>query len=138
MLSKEAKEFIEKQNERAYQGCLKALRHSRVVKDFQILGKKEYLSWSSGKDVEGSDSIRKTHKYLGVLTVADCGEVKHFVKSDICTWIAGMSVFQKALAAYWNVPSTTKKLERAFRKYEDSISLPHAELVAVEKLFRGD
>jgi hypothetical protein len=135
MLSEEAKNFIERQNERAVQGCLKTLRHSRVVKDFQILVKKGLAEWATGKTVEGLDTVRKTHKYVGVLTVADGGEIRHFAKSDPCACVAGLSVFQKAIATYCNVPTTYKKLERAFRKYYDSISLPHDELVAAEKLF---
>lgn len=65
--------------------CLVAVKHSRVVFDFRVMTKKEFdEGWGKAHSsgcVGGWHHVKKTHRYVGVLTIKYCGQYLHYAVS---------------------------------------------------------
>ena len=129
-MTESQKKFTQQMLEKATQGCLKALKHSRVVADFQVMGKKDFDSgwgktYSSGC-VGGWKDVRKTHKFVGVLTINYRGQTLYYAASSNDPVIACSKVFAVVLKQFGyykgNKPDQFQaKLLRVHQKFFDGV-----------------
>ena len=88
--------------------CMKALSHSRVVFDFQVKTKKDYDNgWSKNHPDDDFTTleVRKTHKYVGILSLSVSlsdayGVMKYFAVSHNDPIFAAALVLKHTLARY--------------------------------------
>lgn len=83
--------------------CTRALIRSRVVFDFHVKTKKEYdEGWGKKYPAENCPTleVRKTHKYVGILSLSDDGVMKCFAVSHNDPIFAAALVLKHTLARY--------------------------------------
>lgn len=110
--------------------CMKALRHSRVVFDFQVMTKKDFddgwgKTHSSGC-VGGWYDVKKTHRFVGVLAVTYCGKSLHYAVSHNDPIFAAALVLKHTLARYEEDTTMHAKLMRIHQKFFKVILAPKA------------
>lgn len=109
--------------------CMRALNRSRVVFDFQVKTKKDYdEGWSKKHSVDAFTTIevRKTHKYVGILSLSDAyGVMKHFAVSHNDPIFAAALVLKHTLAWYEGT-TMHAKLMRVHQKFFKVILAPKA------------
>ncbi len=109
--------------------CTRALSHSRVVFDFQVKTKKDYdEGWSKTYPADDFTTIevRKTHKYVGILSLYDAdGFMRHFSVSHNDPIFAAALVLKHTLARYEGT-TMHAKLMRIHQKFFKVILAPKA------------
>jgi hypothetical protein len=124
------KEFLARLYSKAFLACARTVKYSRVVCDFQVLHRKDFVKdWGvthSSGCVGGWTKVRKTHKFVGVLTVSYLGKRLHYAASDNDPVCAGSLVIQHVLSKFHgaNPDPIYKKLSRFLDKYVDEASKP--------------
>jgi hypothetical protein len=107
--------------------CNKALRHSRAVADFRVLTKKEFDEvWSKKRPADGFGNwleVRKTHKYVGVLTLVQNGVYLHYATSHNDPIFAAAIVLKHSMAKYEG-DRMYNKLMRVHQKFFKVILAP--------------
>jgi hypothetical protein len=109
--------------------CMRSLSRSRVVFDFQVTTKKDFDE-GCGKilpaDVFTTIEVRKTHKYVGILSLSDeYGVMKHFAVSHNDPIFAAALVLKHTLARYEGT-TMHAKLMRIHQKFFKVILEPKA------------
>lgn len=109
--------------------CMKALRYSRVVFDFRVMTKKEFdEDWGkthSSGCVGGWYNVKKTHRFVGVLTVKYYGKYLHYAVSHREPVFAAALVLKHTLAKYEGT-TMHAKLMRIHQKFFKVILAPKA------------
>lgn len=84
--------------------CLAALKYSRAVFDFQVMTKKEFdEGWGkthSSGCVGGWYNVKKTHRFVGVLTIKYYGQYLHYAVSHREPVFAAALVLKNTLARF--------------------------------------
>lgn len=99
--------------------CTRALFRSRVVFDFQVKTKKDYDNgWSKNHPDDDFTTleVRKTHKYVGILSLSDDGVMKYFAVSHNDPIFAAALVLKHTLARYEGT-NMHAKLMRVHQKF---------------------
>ena len=109
--------------------CMKALSHSRVVFDFRVISKKDFddgwgKTHSSGC-LGGLNDVKKTHRFVGVLTITYCGQYLHYAVSHNDPIFAAALVLKHTLARYEGT-TMHAKLMRIHQKFFKVILAPKA------------
>ena len=75
-MTEDQKKYLESMFEKTKFACTVAVKHSRVVFDFQVMTKKDFdEGWGkthSSGCVGGWNDVKKTHRFVGVLTIKYC------------------------------------------------------------------
>lgn len=84
--------------------CIVSLKYSRAVFDFQVMTKKEFdEGWGkthSSGCVGGWKDVKKTHRFVGVLTIKYCGQYLHYAVSHSEPVFAAALVLKNTLAKF--------------------------------------
>ena len=112
--------------------CLVAVKHSRVVFDFRVMTKKEFdEGWGkthSSGCVGGWHHVKKTHRYVGVLTIKYCGQYLHYAVSHREPVFAAALVLKYTLEKFnGKKPDPMhQKIMRVHKKFFDVVCEPPA------------
>ena len=112
--------------------CLVAVKHSRVVFDFRVMTKKEFdEGWGkthSSGCVGGWHNVKKTHRYVGVLTIKYCGQYLHYAVSHREPVFAAALVLKYTLEKFnGKKPDPMhQKIMRVHKKFFDVVCEPPA------------
>jgi hypothetical protein len=112
--------------------CLVAVKHSRVVFDFRVMTKKEFdEGWGkthSSGCVGGWNKVKKTHRYVGVLTIKYCGQYLHYAVSHREPVFAAALVLKYTLEKFnGKKPDPMhQKIMRVHKKFFDVVCEPPA------------
>lgn len=110
--------------------CLVAVKHSRVVFDFRVMTKKEFdEGWGkthSSGCVGGWNKVKKTHRYVGVLTIKYCGQYLHYAVSHREPVFAAALVLKYTLEKFnGKKPDPMhQKIMRVHKKFFDVVCEP--------------
>lgn len=125
------KKYVESMFEKTKFACIVAVKHSRSVFDFRVMTKKEFdEDWGkthSSGCVGGWNDVKKTHRFVGVLTIKYCDQYLHYAVSHREPVFAAALVLKNTLAKfngkkpdpmYW-------KLMRVHKKFFDVVCEPN-------------
>ena len=107
--------------------CHVAVKHSRVVFDFRVMTKKEFdEGWGkthSSGCVGGWHNVKKTHRFVGVLTIKYCGQYLHYAVSHREPVFAAALVLKNTLAKFdGKKPDPMhRKIMRVHKKFFDVV-----------------
>jgi hypothetical protein len=110
--------------------CLVAVKHSRVVFDFRVMTKKEFdEGWGkthSSGCVGGWHHVKKTHRFVGVLTIKYCGQYLHYAVSHREPVFAAALVLKYTLEKFnGKKPDPMhQKIMRVHKKFFDVVCEP--------------
>jgi len=128
----EAQKKISDMFEKTKFACLVAVKHSRVVFDFRVMTKKEFdEGWGkthSSGCVGGWHHVKKTHRYVGVLTIKYCGQYLHYAVSHREPVFAAALVLKYTLEKFnGKKPDPMhQKIMRVHKKFFDVVCEPPA------------
>lgn len=112
--------------------CLVAVKHSRVVFDFRVMTKKEFdEGWGkthSSGCVGGWHKVKKTHRFVGVLTIKYCGQYLHYAVSHREPVFAAALVLKYTLEKFNGKKPYPmhQKIMRVHKKFFDVVCEPPA------------
>ena len=112
--------------------CIVAVKHSRVVFDFRVMTKKEFdEGWGKAHSsgcVGGWYNVKKTHRFVGVLTIKYCGQYLHYAASHNEPVFAAALVLKNTLARFdGKKPDPMyRKIMRVHKKFFDIVCEPPA------------
>ena len=107
--------------------CIVSLKYSRAVFDFQVMTKKEFdEGWGkthSSGCVGGWYNVKKTHRFVGVLTIKYCDQYLHYAASHNEPVFAAALVLKNTLARFdGKKPDPMyRKIMRVHKKFFDVV-----------------
>ena len=104
--------------------CVISLKHSRAVLDFQVMDKKEYDEGWGKTHTNAVTEVKKTHKYIGILTINDNSVIRHFAVSHREPVFAAALVLKHTLAKYDGKPMYNK-IMRVHQKFFNVVLAPN-------------
>ena len=127
-MSDSKKLFTAARLEKAGRICAESRRYSRTVKEFRVMSKKDFdAGWGKEHDpgcVGGWSQVRKTHGFVGVLTVSYLGKELYYATSDNDPVSAGGKAIRHAISLFGK-EAASRGLQKVHDKYYVA-TWPHA------------
>ena len=130
-MTESQKKYVESMVEKTKFACIAALKYSRAVFDFRVMTKKEFdEDWGKAHSsgcVGGWYNVKKTHRFVGVLTIKYYEQYLHYAASHNEPVFAAALVLKNTLARFdGKKPDPMhRKIMRVHNKFFDCVCEPN-------------